>query len=170
MANKKVSRVEIAEVIRRWKAGRSQRHIASGAGLSRDTVCKYLAAAQKVGVRQDGPAPTEEHLSHQASVGRSGPRRVRAPSDDLLAPWADQFYRWLTIDHLQLTRIQDCWLRVGAGYPAHRCSGSSSVATGVVTTPGRFGWRRVRLERWPTWTSGVWGSSVDPQSGCRHTV
>ena len=74
MAYKEVFRVEIAEVIRRWQAGSSQRHIASGTGLSRDTVSKYLAAARKVGVRQEGPAPTEEQLSLLASVGRTGPR------------------------------------------------------------------------------------------------
>ena len=86
MVYKEVSRVEIAEVIRRWQSGSSQRHIASGIGLSRDTVRKYLVAARKVGVRQEGPAPTEEQLSLLASVGRSGPRRARAPTDDLLAP------------------------------------------------------------------------------------
>ena len=86
MAYKEVSRVEIAEVIRRWQSGSSQRYIASGIGLSSDTVRKYLVAARKVGVRQEGPAPTEEQLSLLASVGRSGPRRARAPTDDLLAP------------------------------------------------------------------------------------
>ena len=95
--------MDMAEVIRRWQSGSSQRHIASGIGLSRDTVRKYLVATRKVGVRQEGPVPTEEQLSLLASVGRSGPRRARAPTDDLLAPWADQVYRWLTIDHLQLT-------------------------------------------------------------------
>ena len=38
MVYKEVHRVEISEVIRRWRAGHSQRHIASGTGLSRDTV------------------------------------------------------------------------------------------------------------------------------------
>ena len=34
----KVHRVEIQEVIRRWQAGNSQRSIATGTGLSRETV------------------------------------------------------------------------------------------------------------------------------------
>ena len=117
MAYKEVSRVELAEVIRRWQAGSSQRHIASGTGLSRDTVRNYMVATRKVGVRQEGPAPTEEQLSLQASVGRSGPRRAGAPTDDLLAPWADQVYRWLTIDHLQLTRIQELLAQRGCRVP-----------------------------------------------------
>ncbi len=49
MAYKEVSRVDMVEVIRRWQKGNSQRHIASGTGLSRDTVRKYLAAAEEVG-------------------------------------------------------------------------------------------------------------------------
>ena len=47
MAYKEVSRVDIVEVIRRWQKGNSQRHIASGTGLSRDTVRKYLAAIER---------------------------------------------------------------------------------------------------------------------------
>ncbi len=45
MAYKEVFRVEILEVIRRWQAGESQRHIASGTGLSKNTVGKYISSA-----------------------------------------------------------------------------------------------------------------------------
>ena len=41
MAYKEVSRVGIAEVIRRWQASESQRHIAAGTGLSRATVVVF---------------------------------------------------------------------------------------------------------------------------------
>ena len=170
MAHKEVSRVEIAEVIRRWQSGSSQRHIASGIGLSRDTVRKYLVAAQKVGVRQEGPAPTEEQLSLLASVGRSGPRRARAPTDDLLAPWADQVYRWLTIDHLQLTRIQELLAQRG-------CRVSYTSLRRFIQ---RRNWRRhnprtVRMEASPPgevaeMDFGRLGFIHDPQSGRRHTV
>ena len=107
MAYKEVSRVDIAEVIRRWQIGNSQRHIAAGTGLSRATVRKYLAAAEKVGVYREGPAPTEEQLSLLAPVSRGGPRQAHAPTDDLLAPWGDQVYSWLMEDRLQVTRIQE---------------------------------------------------------------
>ena len=51
MAYKEVSRMEIPEVIRRWHGGEiSLRHIASGTGLSRDTVRKYVAAAEEEGL------------------------------------------------------------------------------------------------------------------------
>ena len=107
MAYKEVHRVEISEVIRRWQAGNSQRSIATGTGLSRETVRRYLAAAQEAGVAQEGPAATADQLSVLASVSRSGPREPEAPSEELLAPWSDQIYQWLTQDKLQFTRIQE---------------------------------------------------------------
>ena len=68
--------MELQEVIRRWQAGNSQRQIAAGTGLSRDTVRKYLTAAQLEGIVRDGPVVTEEQLSRLAGIGRSGPRQV----------------------------------------------------------------------------------------------
>ena len=66
MAYKEVLRVEISEVIRRWQAGNSRRHIASGTGLSKDTVGKYIAAGEALGIARDGPGPGEEQLSRLA--------------------------------------------------------------------------------------------------------
>ena len=107
MAYREVLRLEIAEVVRRWQAGNSQRNIASGTGLSRDTVRKYLAAAREAGVVQEGPAPTEDRLNRLAGITRSGPRQSEGAIEDLLGPWADQVHRWLTGDRLQLTRIRE---------------------------------------------------------------
>ena len=107
MAYKEVFRVEIVEVIRRWQAGESQRHIAEGTGLARDTVAKYVSAAEALGVARDGPAASEEQLSRLAAISRTGPRRSGAPTEELLAPWSDQIYQWLTGGKLQLTRIRE---------------------------------------------------------------
>ncbi len=107
MAYKEVLRVEMQEVIRRWQAGRSQRQIAEGTGLSRATVPKYLAAALAVGVLRDGSAPDDDQLSRLAGISRAGPRRVETPVEDSLAPWSDQIYQWLTGDRLKVTRIQE---------------------------------------------------------------
>ena len=107
MAYREVLRMEVTEVVRRWQAWNSQRNIASGTGLSRDTVRKYLAAAKEAGVVQEGPAPTEDQLSRLAGISRSGPRQSESPSEELLGPWADQVYRWLNVERLQLTRIQE---------------------------------------------------------------
>ena len=107
MAYKEVSRVDVMEVIRRWQQGDSQRHISLGTGLSRDTVRKYLAAAIEAGVQREGPEPTEEQLSRLVALSRSGPRQTVAPAEELLEPWGDQIYRWVTVDRLQVTRIQE---------------------------------------------------------------
>ena len=107
MSYREVPRMEIQEVIRRWQAGNSLRHIASGTGLSRDTVGKYVAAAQAEGIAQDGPAPSEEQLSRLAGVSQAGTRQVSTPGQDPLEPWADQIYRWLSGDRLQMTRIHE---------------------------------------------------------------
>ena len=107
MAYKEVLRVEISEVIRRWQAGHSRRQIALGTGLSKDTIGKYISASEALEIRRDGPYPNEEQLSRLAAISRSGPRQPAMPTEDKLAPWADQIYQWLTGNRLQVTRIQE---------------------------------------------------------------
>ena len=107
MAYREVPRMEIKEIIRRWQAEDSLRHIAAGTGLSRDTVRKYVVAAREEGLTRDGPAPTEEQLIRLVTMGQSGPRRPKAPRQDELESWADQIYQWLTGDRLQMTRIHE---------------------------------------------------------------
>ena len=51
MAYREVHCVEIREVIRRWQAGFSRRRIASGTGLSRVTVRRYIEAAEAAGLQ-----------------------------------------------------------------------------------------------------------------------
>ena len=46
-------------------------------------------------------------MSRLAAIGRSGLRAVATPAEDKLVPWADQIYQWLTVDRLQLARIQE---------------------------------------------------------------
>ena len=41
------------------------------------------------------------------ALSRSGPRQTVAPAEDLLECWSDQIYRWVTVDRLQVTRIQE---------------------------------------------------------------
>ena len=79
MAYREVSRMEIQEIIRRWQAGDSQRKIALGTGLSRDTIAKYVAAAQDEGIVRDGLVATAEQLSRLATIGQSGPRQAVTP-------------------------------------------------------------------------------------------
>ena len=105
MAYREVFRVEIAEVVRRWQSGESQRQISSGTGLSRKTVRRYIKAGVKVGLTREGPSPSEDQLSRLSGLNLSIPRKVESPTEEMLAPWADQIYEWLTADRLQVTRI-----------------------------------------------------------------
>ena len=159
MAYKEVQRVDISEVTRRWQAGGSRRRIASGTGLSRETVGKYIALAEGMGVSREGPAPTEKQLGRLAAISRPGPQHGAVPTEDRLAPWADQIYQWLTGGRLQLTRVQE--LLAQRGCPVSYASLHRFVA--------RRNWRgrsrsTVRMEdtapaRWRNWTSGAWAWS-----------
>ena len=55
-------------------------------------------------------------------VGQARPRQATSPGQDLLEPWADQIYQWITNDRLQMTRIRE--LRSARGcvvsYPSLR--------------------------------------------------
>ena len=107
MAYREVTRVEIEEVLRRWQAGEGLRRIASATGIWRITVRKYVAAAEEMGLFPGGSSPGEEQLSRLAGISQAGPRQVQIPSEEILAPWADQIYQWITQDKLQFTRIQE---------------------------------------------------------------
>ena len=170
MAYREVSRMEIAEVIRRWQAGSGPQQISSGTGLSRNTVRKYLAAARAMGIAKDGPPPGEEQLSLLAGIGQSGPRRVETPRQDALEPWADQIYRWLTGDRLQMTRIHEL-------LSARGCSVSYPSLRRFVV---KRNWRRtgrttLRMEDTPPGQVaesdfGRLGMITDPETGRRRAV
>ena len=74
MGYKEVLRVDISEVIRRWQAIGSRRRTASGMGLSRETVGKYISLAEGMRVSRQGLAPTEDQLGRLAPISRPGPQ------------------------------------------------------------------------------------------------
>ena len=162
--------MEIQEIIRRWQSGEGYRRIAMGTGASRNTVRRYLSAAKAEGIARDGPAPTDDQLSRLAALGQSGPRQVQTPSEDLLAPWGDQIYQWLTGDRLQVTRIHE--LLLARGCPVTYQSVRRFIE--------RRHWRRprrttVRMEETPPGEVaevdfGRLGLIHDPESGRRRTV
>ena len=170
MAYKEVQRVDISEVVRRWQAGGSRRRIASGTGLSRETVGKYIALAEGLGVSREGPTPTEEQLGRLAAISRPGPQHGAVPTEDRLAPWADQIYQWLTGGRLQLTRVQE--LLAQRGCPVSYASLQRFVA--------RRNWRgrsrsTVRMEDTAPGEVaevdfGRLGLVHDPETGRRRTV
>ncbi len=52
--------IDICEIFTHWHAGRSKNEIAGSLGLSRNTVRKYLAAAEAAGMAPGGPAVSQE--------------------------------------------------------------------------------------------------------------
>ena len=81
MGYRELSRMEIVEVVRRWQLGESQRAIARGSGVARETVKKYLRIAEGLGLAANGPPPTEDQVVRLVHVGRvvSTPRAWATP-------------------------------------------------------------------------------------------
>ena len=81
MGYRELSRIEIVEVVRRWQVGESQRAIARASGVARETVKKYLRAAEELGLAANGPPPTEDQLMRLVKAGRvvSAPRTWAGP-------------------------------------------------------------------------------------------
>ena len=144
--------MDISEVVRRWQAGGSRRRIASGTGLSRETVGKYIALAEGMGVSREGPTPTEEQLGRR-STGLCPPRTdwlpgpTRSTSGSPAAACSSPEFR-------------SCWRSGVAQYRMPRCTGSSPAATGGAGAAARSGWRTPPPARWRSWTSAVWAWST----------
>jgi len=107
MAFKEVSRVEVIEILRRWQVGTGMRALARGTGLSRNTIRKYIEAAEKGGLTRDGPSPTERQLTELVRLNVAGPRRAARPTEEVLAPWATRIREWLDGERLTLTRVHE---------------------------------------------------------------
>ena len=139
MAYREVPTVEMQEVIRRWQAGNSQRQIDVRTGLSRDTVHKYVAAAQGEGIARDGPAPTRS-TEPASRVSLSRPRQSGTPGQDLL----------------QMTRIHDLLASRGCSvsYPSRprfilkRNWRKLGTITVRMETPRRERWLRLISPAW----------------------
>jgi transposase len=105
MGYRELSRMHVQEVVRRWQAGESQRAIARAMRLSRVTVRRYVAEAERLGLTQTGPPPAEEQLVRLAQLGRQGLAHDRAqPSMPRLEPFKDQLAGWVD-QGLQLSRM-----------------------------------------------------------------
>ena len=117
----------------------------------------------------DGPPPDEDQLNRLARVNQSEPRQVHMPKKNMLGPWTDQIYQWLTGDRLQMTSIQEL-------LAARGCSVSCPSLRRFVV---KGHWRKtsrtpVRMEDTPAGVSdadfGRLGMITDPETGRRRTV
>jgi len=89
MAYKRITRMNIWEIIRRWHQSEPIIHIATSLGYDPKTVRKYIHAAQSIGLQADLPLPAkEEVLSKLKAIEfqRKRPHKAR----QLLAPYLDE--------------------------------------------------------------------------------
>ena len=107
MAYQEVFRVDTHELIRLWQKRLSQRRIAKISGRARDTVRRYVNAAQKLGLQPGGPDPTDEQLAKLTALNLSTPTGVITPAADILEPHIERIKQGLQTDKLQLTRIHE---------------------------------------------------------------
>src|SRR5580658_5177573 len=66
MARRTFDVMDICEIFTHWHAGRSKNEIAGSLGLSRNTVRKYVAAAEAAGMVPGGPAVSQERWAQLA--------------------------------------------------------------------------------------------------------
>lgn len=170
MAFKEVSRVEVIEIVRRWQAGEGIRGLSRATGLSRNTVAKYLRAAQQSGLARNGPAATEEQLLALAPLNVPGPGKAARPSEEALQPWADTIQDWVQKDRLKLTRVHEllrqrnCMVSYASlhRYVGHQgwLPGNRGTVRMADTPPGEVA----------EMDFGRLGLILDPETGRRRTV
>jgi transposase len=112
MGYREVGLMQVVEVLRRWQAHESVRAIVRGTGIARNTVRKYLHAAERLGLRPEGPAPTDAQLLALARLGETAPPARAAPQAQTLAAHQAQIAAWLA-DDFQLTRIAELLAQQG---------------------------------------------------------
>src|SRR5258708_6680104 len=66
MARRTFDVIDICEIFVHWHAGRSKNQVAGSLGLSRNTVRKYVAAAEAAGMGPGGPPVSQERWAELA--------------------------------------------------------------------------------------------------------
>ena len=66
MARRTFDVIDVCEIFTHWHAGRSKNEIAGSLGLSRNTVRKYVAAAEAAGMVPGGPAVSQQEWARLA--------------------------------------------------------------------------------------------------------
>lgn len=114
MAYREVRRMDIDQVVRRWRAGEGIRSIGRSTGLDRNTVRRIVRLAEKAGVQRETPWPDEGKLEAiQQEMGRPGAPMAPGQAEQQLKPRTDQIRGWLNKDHLLLTKVHELLTREG---------------------------------------------------------
>jgi transposase len=115
MAHKEHNVTEIFDVLRRTQAGDGKRQIVRATGIARNTIRKYLAAAEECGFSPlSSPAMLHEIA---AAVFRAihlpGNHERTSVNEDMLLPYKETISGWLHQDELRLTKVHIKLARMG---------------------------------------------------------
>ena len=66
MARRTFDVIDVCEIFTHWHAGRSKNEVAGSLGLARNTVRKYVAAAEAAGMVPGGPPVSQERWAELA--------------------------------------------------------------------------------------------------------
>ena len=157
MAYREVLRMEVAEVVRRWQAGNSQRNIASGTGSVPGHGPEVPGGGEggRRGSRRVRPPPRTSSAGWPASAV---PARgsLRRPARNCWALGQTRSTGGSTSSACSSPEFGSCWQPDGVRWPTRPCTGSSLAATSGAGAAALSGWRTPPLARWRSWTSAVW--------------
>lgn len=101
MAYKRITAMDIWEIIRRWHDKQSIRHIAKVSGYDWKTVKKFIHYAQEHGLDVEQPLPPKKdvlYLFQNAAVGHPRPR----PAQEILQPFLCEISELINDKHHSL--------------------------------------------------------------------
>src|SRR5688572_17118156 len=101
MGYREVGLMQVVEVLRRWRARESIRAIAQATGLARNSVRRYVRAAEDLGLAAEGPPPANEQLLVLARLGETAPAGRAAPQHATLEAQRDRIAQWVGDERLQ---------------------------------------------------------------------
>jgi hypothetical protein len=115
---REVTMIEVTEVLRLWQAGLPTKRLAAQLGLDPKTARRYLTVADGVGLRPDGPPPTDDELQQVLLALHPLGGRPRGDGWAVCAQHRDRIERWLA-EGVRLTKIRKLLARQGVvlAYP-----------------------------------------------------
>jgi hypothetical protein len=90
MAYKKVNFMDVYDVIRRWHDNQNVTHISEATSLSRKTVRKYIAIAEKLGISREDALPTKDKIVKKLEPFLNNTNKKPAPVQSVLTEYLDE--------------------------------------------------------------------------------
>lgn len=113
MSFRELTMIDVKEVLRRWSAGQSARHMAREGVVSRRTASRYIEAATELGLAP-GDELTEEVVRNVAARVQTRPMPPVSDPRQLLADQRIRIEKWLRQDQpLTLVRVHELLARDG---------------------------------------------------------